>query len=340
MQIGIARVGLVVAAAALSLFGPRSAPAAPYTGAFAALKAQLEYRRDNEFLEAPLDKTMKKQQKAILKGLALLERPADDLGDDLKTLLSLARVLERDFPADFDALVATGAPIHVPFQELLLDARSAFIGLLEEGEADLGVRIGKLSPSRLAEKAKVLYQKASRDSHTYQPGPFSGNAKLLLRSWQEQVKSRKLADKGTVLPAPSMTFTVSGTPHTADTISWSADTSSSHLLSLTGSYTDAMTGNRHNVRIQSSGVTGPGTYPAIENPYSLGYWVVPPSFLTDFWSTDATGGTFTIDALDVAGASMSGSFAFTATGGPSSTQVTVTGTFTATWNLTVESLGD
>jgi hypothetical protein len=328
MDIGRGRVALVVAAFGVSLVGAFRATATP-AGPFEALESELISRRENDFQELPLSREAKRQQKAVLKCLELLDAPAEDIGDDFSTFVAVSKTLEKAYPEANVGAVSS-------LLDMLWNVRGALIEAFEEDLADLGSRIGMLAPSRWKDKAGDLHGAATEASHTGIAGaPVSTHAKLLVKAWKSWIKADALAGKGTVLPAPSMTFSVDGTPYTAGEISWRVETDT-QAFELTGSFTEPETGNVHNVRIKAVGVTGPGTYSVISNPYSQGYWWVPPSFLTEFWSTDESGGTVTLTALDVEGGSASGTFTFTATGGPSETQVTVTGTFTATWNLTVE----
>ena len=79
---------------------PSPARAVHDTRAFFRLQAELEHRRDNDFLET-LDKLGKRQQKAVTKSLARLAKPADDEVDDAITALACTGFLQPVYGDEF-----------------------------------------------------------------------------------------------------------------------------------------------------------------------------------------------------------------------------------------------
>ena len=98
MRTGIAVLALAAAAAA-----------APFTAAFDGIRTELVDRRDDD-LAGDLDRAQRRQLRAVLAALARLDRPADDLADDVRTAATVYRTLERAFPAEFAPPVITDPP--------------------------------------------------------------------------------------------------------------------------------------------------------------------------------------------------------------------------------------
>ena len=74
---------VVILGAICLTMAPDAAHAVQDEEAFAALRADLEHRRDNE-LAAPEGKTAKKQRKAVLKCLKLLDKKSTKRSSDIK----------------------------------------------------------------------------------------------------------------------------------------------------------------------------------------------------------------------------------------------------------------
>src|SRR5690349_9812900 len=127
------RGALVAVVLGLSLLGTRSVPAAPFSTAFDDLKADLESRRDNDF-GGTLDAAKKKQQKAVLKCLALLEKPSATALNDMKTFGAVAKALAKGYPEEralgfsstlWFSLVPVFNGVDAPFGGDLYDLRTA-----------------------------------------------------------------------------------------------------------------------------------------------------------------------------------------------------------------------
>ncbi len=95
-------------AAALAFAGLLVASATSHaeflTEDFAPLRAELVQRRDNDFA-GTLDKATKKQQKAVQKSLAALDKKADDLADDVKTASKVSGLLSKAYREEFSVTI-------------------------------------------------------------------------------------------------------------------------------------------------------------------------------------------------------------------------------------------
>ena len=302
----VAGISLLALAATVS-------PAAPFTAAFDDLRTALEFSRDNEF-GGTLDRTLKRQQAAILKSLAALDKPADDLGDDLKTAGKVARALEKAFPQfaePSDALVLLAGD---PFPGAVDDALSSLNADVVAAIGDLAGRAGFLSEKGAAKVAAAVGA-ANAALAVETPTRFQ-RAKSLGKAFGQVVKGHKAADKDSRRGPPNFdgSVTVDGSPFEPNQVLCSLD-------QATGIFT--LTFNRasnppSSVMLTSSpGLPGSG----IDHPLASG------SFSEGLVLYIGTAGTMNLTTYDPAHGIFEGTFSFTANGIGFEGSVTVTGTF-------------
>ena len=242
------------AASALLLLALGSAlSAASFTGALDNLAEELAFRRDNDFT-GTLDKTQKKQKAAVLKSLKQLDRPADDLGDDLKTAGKVAKLLEKAYTEEFAApgILLTLGGLTDAALDALDEEVGAFRASVEEG-------LAALSGSALA-KAQALLDKADAEREaSLLATTRAARAKGLAKAWSLLSKAMKIIEKAGGGPgAEGLTAEIDAVPYAASTWQASVATGSQSFLILatSGEYPAART----NIFISFEGFDGAGTF--------------------------------------------------------------------------------
>jgi hypothetical protein len=310
---------LIAAALGLALLPTRTAPAAPFTSAFETLQSELETRRDNDF-GGVLDATQKKQQKAVLKSLVLIGRTSDSALDDMKTISSVARTLERAYPVD----MAFGSP-----SALGTDSFAALQDLYNLFVADygpFGATVVKMAPSAAYRKAAKSFKVAQKALASVGPdSSLSGAARAYLKAWKAVLKGIPAAAAGTLLPAPGVDYTADGTAVSTQVVSWTYH-SVSRVIEIACSSYDPGTGDSHDLYFTG---TLDASGPALAftgGQYNRNIGGDNPEYF------EIIGGTVTITTADIPGHRIEGSFDLTAT---DVFDFGISGTFLATWNLEI-----
>jgi hypothetical protein len=325
----------LAAAAALLFVVVAGVPArsAPFTTYFDGLRAELVLRKDNQF--------EKLQQKAILKSLAIIDRPAKDFTDDLHRAAAVIKALEKGFPADFPApLVFAPTPLYLFVDgdllmnldndvHLHLDGLSGNIPLLVPGTS----AVAKCQKAADAATAILAVPVTSRDAFV----------KELLKAWKKILAGEKAFSKGT---SEQMNSDASGVSLPAN--SMRCDTYSGDgglvLFGLTGSasFPGTVVSGPVAIEIKVLGVTGTGTYPIGADPSDrarIGAYVSSAFFAPYIWDLTPGTGTLVVTHFDPAGHQVAGHFAFSSAGGPGSggfpATLDVSGDFIATADATV-----
>ena len=312
------RRSLAAGALALALSAAPSLQAAPFSAAFSSLRTELESRRDNDF-GGTLDATLKKQQKAVLKGIAFLEKPADDLGDDLKNAGRIGKLLVKAYPAEFG-----GIPLHVG-PAAVLDLGDVVTTLAADLEvlvqADFDDLSGALAGLSLKGQAKVqaaLDKAALGLGQDWPSDQVLDHIKALGKAWKSIAKGGKTAARD---PGPDLTggfvATVDGKAYRPTAVAVAFVEGAGVLNVGTG-----RTGNPTlTLSFAAGGITGAGTFSIGESNYIVAK-LPPETYLGD-------SGTLTVTALDTAADTISFTFSFTAPGvGLTGGSVTVTGSYT------------
>ncbi len=124
----------------LFLFDGAPAARADFAGDFAPLRAELERRRDED-LVGTLDKTGRKQLKAVLGAIALLDKGGNGLSAEMKTAGKLIKRLAKAYPAEFDpatkSLAADLADVMTALLEALQASVAEALSLAEDMVASL-----------------------------------------------------------------------------------------------------------------------------------------------------------------------------------------------------------
>jgi hypothetical protein len=310
---------LVAVVLGLSVLGARPAPAAPFTTALDGLKTELETRRDDDF-GGTLDAARKKQQKAVLKSLALIDRPSAGAQDDLKTFGSVAGLLEKAYPAEMSPVAA------LPLRVLCEGADDDLQAIIDAEVAVLDGFHLRMVPSPTATKAEKFYKSGNAARGKDDPaGRLSKKAKNSLKGWKLLLKAIPFAQASMLLPAPNMNFVANGPSYLADTVSWKYH-SKSRRIEISASSTDPGTGD--SVTVTASGIVVQGV-PTVT--VDAGEFATHPSGGGGEVFA-ATGGSIAVNQLDVPGRRFVGSLDMDVSG---STAFKVLGIFSATWNLEI-----
>ncbi|HEU4395945.1 MAG TPA: hypothetical protein VFS92_10295 [Planctomycetota bacterium] len=294
----------LVAAFAFVVSAAGGALAHPFTEHFLDLEAELVQRRDNDYPE-PLDRTAKKELKAIVKSLLFLGKEADDLGDDLKTAGKVAKALEKGFPEEFAEEEGGGIEIVAPFPGVLdlaldnlqLDVEAALVALEE--------RVPGLNPKAAIGAGKAVL--AALDALDAETTTRSARAKSLVKAFKAVVRGNRIADKNAGGPGGggggggglNITLTIGG-------VSKSVDAASALYVSAIGAISISLTDT--GPPLSGAGVTatiaGSGSYTPAGGSAVVG---------SDIYAAIGTG-NLTITTFDLGNTRIGGSFTFTASG--------------------------
>jgi hypothetical protein len=309
-----------LAAGAISL-AAAAAPtlqAAPFSAAFDTLRTELESRRDGDF-GGTLDAARKKQQKAVLKGIASLDRPADDLGDDLKNAGRIGKLLMKAYPAEFGGVALRVGPAAVlDLGDVVSTLAYDLEALVQADFDDLSGGLAGLSLKGQAKVQAALDRAALGLGQDWAADQVLDHIKALGKSWKSIAKGRKTAAKD---PGPDLTggfvATVDGKAYkpTAVTVAFSEGAGGMNVgTGKAGNPTLTLT-------FAATGITGTGTFSIGEASYIVAK-IPPDTFLGDT-------GTLTITALDTTAKTITFTFSFTAPGvGLTGGSVTVSGSYT------------
>lgn len=127
----------------LGLSGDPRPARGDFESRFAALRAELEHRRDDD-LAGTLDRTQKAQRRAVLKALALLDRPAKGLKGEISVARKVVRLLAKPFAEE---LTPPGPSSHTsflgtPLGDILQALQDEATAVLAEVEFNGGVITG------------------------------------------------------------------------------------------------------------------------------------------------------------------------------------------------------
>ncbi|MEI6084919.1 MAG: hypothetical protein WCS70_11530 [Verrucomicrobiota bacterium] len=135
-----------------------SVTAAPYTDSFNALIAELNARAAT--LSNSVDKTEQKQYKTILKTLAALNKPTDDLGDDIKSAGKIAKSLAKAFPNEFTSVATLSVLTQTNLATLVDGVFSNLTNEVQGSLNDLAAAIAALPPGSAKDNAQAAYDDA------------------------------------------------------------------------------------------------------------------------------------------------------------------------------------
>ncbi len=181
------RRAAVVAAVALAAVAS-TALAHSFSGHLVPLEDELALRRDEDF-GGTLDSVAKKRLKAVVKSLALIEKEADDLGDDLKTAGKVSGLLEKVYGEEITLTAKEN------LGSLLSDLAASLRSDVANGISALEGRIPGLSA-----KGAVKVQKAVDKANAAAEGagaflPGKTFYKALAKAYKSTAKGVKAADK-------------------------------------------------------------------------------------------------------------------------------------------------
>ena len=296
---------LAVALLACTVLVVSPVRASPFTSHFDDLGGELAARRDGD-LSGELDKASKQQLKAVLKCLKLLDKDADDLGDDLKTLGKLGGLLEKAFPDEFQ-----DAEAPLTFGALVSDAA---VALDQDVGAALASLLGGLDAlsGKAAAKVQALGDKAlaALDVVTT-PLPAKPFAKSRAKAWKFIKKGNKVAAKdqgGGGGGVSSISMELEGTPLTGDASTKIEVHKSGNVLQVSSAFPDGDT--TYYLYIYIEGVTGTGTFPLVGGSTTAFVNCVPN--VGDGTIYTASAGSLEVTSYDKK-KRIVGSFSFTAT---------------------------
>ena len=232
------------------------------TETYAALRAELETRRDNDF-GGELDKDAKKQQKAVAQSLKFLDKKSKGRADDLKWTARIAKALAKAYPEDF-ATTDGGEPLDLSdlVDQIIMNqagAVDADIGELEGRVTSLTGSLGRRAV-KASEKARI----ALGDAGQLDIADMKKRATLLRRAEKQLVKGEKLAAKAEAKAAgktkrDALVATVDGTPFESNFAQAEVYSGDDALeLFANGPFREERFGV--GVVLTVSGVDGPGTY--------------------------------------------------------------------------------
>ena len=305
-----------IIAAAVVAFGvgtlPLGAHADTFTSDFGALRTELEHRRDDD-LSGTLDKTGKKQLKAVLKAIKFLDKDADDLGDDIKTSGKVFKALRKAFAGEFSVGLHGDS-----LQSLLEDVFESLQDRVVSDTEDLDLQLGGLSVKGQA-KLQVVLDKIEATLGGADTSNFVQWAKAVFKSYKFTLKGSKILDKD---PAATVSFNVAidGVPSNPDTI---AVTYSGVSGTLTiGATREDLGGYLINL-VPDAAVFAPGEFGLSSALVTV--TTNPPDIFT------AESGTLNVTVLDTGTRRIAGNFSFTADSLQSGGSITVTGSLDVTY---------
>ncbi len=303
----------VVTAVLLATSTPHAQAA--FTDNFDSMLAELQDR--SLALSNSTDKIGQKQFKAINKVIAAINKPATSLATDLKTAVKVTKTLVKAFPTEF--LASTAAATTLSFSNSLSDILITVFDDFKSDVADsldqLITTVNNLPASSDKDKALAAIAQAQVALAQADSAPdFNSFVKALSSALKAIAKGQKAAASagggggggtcGTITQS-SVTMTASNDAFNASAFAGAEYTQSTKTFSVGG--TDGITGNSVAFTVDS-GVTGPGTYTInISGNYSVGS---PPT-----QTFNITGGSMTINGLDLAGMTACGTGSFTVTDG-------------------------
>jgi hypothetical protein len=289
---------LLAATFLASVVGPSIA--APSTDAFEDILAELESRRDEDFT-GTLDKTQKKQQKAVLKSLAAFAKEHTSFSQDLKTAGKVAKILAKAYPTEFDEESPEQA-LHVA----LFLGVNPYSALVSDAYGEVEFAALKAAKASTKKKVEVLLDKASDALSGFNP---AGTAVERAKAGEKAAKFVETAAKLVGKDPGADNFMVADIAGQAwgGAEPFAEYNETTHELQLFGVFTNPVSNYQQYVVVVVDGVTGPGTYPIVagEAWYDVGIGV---SF-TRYASVESTG-TLVVTTLDTEGGVFEGTFEF------------------------------
>ena len=282
-----------------------AALAAPFTGVFEALIAELDVRAaDGELAGRPAQ--------AVRKASRKLAKASDSVARDLKTLQSLAKPLERAFPDEF----ADPLPEPPALGPLVLGAADDLETLVRGTRDTLASSVALLS-ERGARKAQRAIDGADRYLDRIDPaGATKRRAVLLFRAQRKLDQAEKIVTKdpgvdpgdfeGTRFVADGRVFRSSLEANLYDV--------AKQTLHLSATEADGDRDAKFSVSIV--GVTGPGTYgfpgaPGFINMYRYRD-TSQPGFVWRAYEILPGSGSLVVTVLDLATPRLEATFTFVA----------------------------
>lgn len=270
---------------------------------FVPLRAELELRRDTDF-GGKLDKAAKQQQKAVLKSLKRLDKPADSMLDDLRSAGALAGYLAKPYAAEFGAESGIGLGV------LFGDLATALTGLVQADLDALVVEAAGLT-GKTQTKVLALAGKAQDkvDAAEALGSTFKKRFGQLVKAAKLIAKGHKLAGKGAGGGTKdTTTATVDGAP-------WTSSGNQCEVYSVD----DALqlyasrslpSGDSQAIYLLVGGVSGPGTYP-LEGDMVVGnFQQLTPAFEFTKWDLVKGSGSLVVTTYDLVTPHIVASFAF------------------------------
>lgn len=227
----------------------------------ADLRAELETRRDNDF-DGDLDKTAKKQRKAVLRSLKFLDKKSKGRADDLKWTARIAKTLAKAYPEDFETTDG-GEPLDLSdlVDGVIMTQAGAIDGdvtALEDRVLTLQGKLGKR-----ATKASAKARDALGDAGLLDVADMKKRATLLRRAEKQLAKGERLAEKAESKASAgkrdTLVATIDGTPFESDFAQ--AEVYEGDLaieLFANGPFRQERFGV--GVVLTVNGISGPGTY--------------------------------------------------------------------------------
>ncbi|MCK6482035.1 MAG: hypothetical protein HUU06_07800 [Planctomycetaceae bacterium] len=287
------------------------ASAGDFSGLLENLRGELQARE--EALAGTTDKVEKKQLKAVQKALKSLDKPADDLGDDIKAAGAAVKGLLKAFPGEFEP----SADSHLgSIYNTLFNAFSLLIEEdLDEVDGDLGGLSEKGRAKAEASLAKALAALGDEDADF---GNLPAWAKLLAKAYKEALKAQNIVEND---PGPTAGYSVSVDGKKLSPNKETVVVSLNELAGLLvfnasetklGGFTVQLTPGS----VLSTGEKGISVASVLKAELPL-----PRSYA-------ASSGSFNVTALDNAANTITFTFSFTATGTAGTTgSVNVTGSY-------------
>lgn len=301
------RIALALAAAALAALFADTTFAVTDVESFGPLQMELEHRQQNDFAP-PLDRTGRKQQKAVDKSLALLAKPSSGFAKDAATGRKIAGVLQKAFRDEF----AAGAPGKTADLPPLLDA--AAVGLAGSVRDDLNRVVDGLAlvPENKVGKIQKQLDKAdaslsAADAATTPKKRFAKVGKAAKLA----AKAQKLLDRfGDGGGGDRMTARVNGAAFVS-TVAQAEYATGDFTLQIFGSRTLG-DGTVETIFLAVRGVTGTGPY-ALTPENSMGYFETGrfPAPATTYTLVPGTG-ILDVQVLDTSTPHVRATFAFDA----------------------------
>lgn len=314
-------VVIAVAAGIAALVSvPAPARAVHDTRAFSRLQAELEHRRDNDFLET-LDKLGKRQQKAVTKSLARLAKPADDEVDDAITALACTGFLQPVYGDEFIVMTKV---------ESLGNVLPSLCDVLASSADAVRTNLAA-SAAALTGSAKTKAEKALTKSATAIAAALDTSL-VLRRRMAKLVQGVKLNASAKRIIDKAASAGGAGTRATVDSAPWVAEVSQSEYstgdgaLQIFGRRTLG-DGTKETIYLVVRGVTGPGTYPLTAQDAKGNFQVLTPSFQYTEYPLDAGSGSVVVQTLSTGATKrVKATFSYTATHSSLGTKTITNGT--------------